>query len=141
VYSPVLFFRHVAGEYPDYTPAIPKQSRFTATVQGDELHAALRRTSLLASERSHGVRVSLAPGKLTLSASNPDQGEASEELEVSYQGDELNIGFNARYLIEALGVHAPGDTIEIGLTDEVGPGVVKGSQDPDYTYVLMPMRL
>jgi DNA polymerase-3 subunit beta len=141
VESTVFFMRLVEGEFPDYTQVIPKQSRFKATMPRDELHAALRRTSLLASERSHGVRVSLSPGKLTLSASNPDQGEATEELEVSYQGDELNIGFNARYLIDALGVHAPGDTIEIGLTDEVGPGVVRGSLDPDYTYVLMPMRL
>ena len=136
-----FFMRLVEGEFPDYGQVVPKQSRFKAIVERDALLAAMRRTSLLASERSHGVRLSLSAGQLALSASNPDQGEASEDLEVSYQGDELGIGFNARYLIEVLGVHAQGDTIEIGLTDEVGPGVIKGTQDPGYTYVLMPMRL
>jgi DNA polymerase-3 subunit beta len=96
---------------------------------------------LLASERSHGVKLELQAGTLSLSASNPEQGEASEDLEVSYQGQPVTVGFNARYLLEVLAVHAAGDTVELGLTDEVGPGVVRGSQDPTYTYVLMPMRL
>jgi len=87
------------------------------------------------------VKLHLERGKLELSASNPDQGEASEELDVQYTGDPLTIGFNARYLIDVLTVHAEGDVIELGFTDEVGPGVVRGSQDPDYTYVVMPMRL
>jgi DNA polymerase-3 subunit beta len=96
---------------------------------------------LLASERSHGVKLRLEAGLLELSASNPDLGEASEDLEVSYSGDPLIIGFNGRYLIDVLNAHTPGDTIEMGLTDEVGPGLIRGSQDPGYTYVLMPMRL
>ncbi len=136
-----LFMRLIEGEFPDYRQVIPKETRVKATVDRDVLLAALRRTALLASERSHGVRLGLQPGTLSLSASNPEQGEASEDLEVSYQGQALAVGFNARYLLEVLGVHAAGDTIELGLTDEVGPGVVRGSQDPTYTYVLMPMRL
>ena len=99
------------------------------------------RSEILASERSHGVKLALQSGCLSLSASNPEQGEASEDLEVSYQGQPVTVGFNVRYLIDVLAVHAVGDTIELGLTDEVGPGVVRGSQDPSYTYVLMPMRL
>src|SRR5262249_8579036 len=68
-------------------------------------------------------------------------GEASEDLEVAYTGDPITIGFNGKYLIEVLNAHAAGDTVDVGLTDEVGPGVVRGSQDPSYTYVLMPRRL
>jgi DNA polymerase-3 subunit beta len=136
-----FFMRLVEGEFPNYGQVIPKDTTKKAIVQRDDLLAALRRTSLLASERSHGVRLGLSKGSLTLSASNPEQGEASEDIEASYSGDDVQVGFNARYLIEVLGVHPQGDTIEIGLTDEVGPGVVRGSQDPDYTYVLMPMRL
>src|SRR5207245_2855875 len=68
-------------------------------------------------------------------------GEASEEVDVQYTGEPLTIGFNARYLMDVLAVHAEGDAIELGFTDEVGPGVVRGSQDPEYTYVVMPMRL
>jgi DNA polymerase-3 subunit beta len=136
-----LFMRLVEGEFPDYRQVIPNESRVKAALARDDLLAALRRTALLASERSHGVKLALQSGTLSLSASNPEQGEASEDLEVSYQGQPVTVGFNARYLMEVLAVHATGDTIELGLTDEVGPGVVRGSQDPTYTYVLMPMRL
>jgi len=136
-----LFMRLVEGEFPDYRQVVPKESRVRASLGRDEFLAALRRTALLASERSHGVKLALQAGTLSLSASNPEQGEASEDLEVSYQGQPVSVGFNARYLIEVLNVHAAGDSIELGLTDEVGPGVVHGSQDPTYTYVLMPMRL
>ena len=136
-----FFMRLIEGEFPNYNQVIPKESSKKAVVQRDDFLAALRRTSLLANERSHGVRVGIAPGKLTLAASNPDQGEASEDIEASYNGDAVQVGFNSRYLLEVLNVHAQGDTVEIGLTDEVGPGVLKAAQDPDYTYVLMPMRL
>jgi len=136
-----FFMRLVEGEFPDYRQVIPGAARVQARANRNDLLAALRRISLLASERSRGVKLHLERGRLELSASNPDQGEASEDIEVSYGGDPLTIGFNARYLIDVLAVHAEGDVIEIGLTDEVGPGVLRGSQDPEYTYVVMPMRL
>jgi len=136
-----FFMRLVEGEFPDYRQVIPGAARAQVRANRDDLLAALRRISLLASERSRGVKFHLEKGRLDVSASNPDQGEASEDVEVSYAGDPLTVGFNARYLIDALGVHAQGDVIEIGLTDEVGPGVLRGSQDPEFTYVVMPMRL
>src|SRR5881409_1560656 len=137
----VSFFMRLEGDFPDYRQVIPGAPRVQARANRDDLLSALRRISLLASERSHGVKLHLERGKLELWASNPDQGEASEELDVQYTGEPLTIGFNARYLIDVLTVHAEGDVIELGFTDEVGPGVVRGSQDPDYTYVVMPMRL
>jgi DNA polymerase-3 subunit beta len=143
VHTPAVsfFMRLVEGEFPDYKQVIPSAPRLRAQLGRDDFLAAVRRTALMASERSHGVKMHLEAGTLELSASNPDAGEASEDLEVGYTGDPITIGFNGKYLIEVLGVHAAGDTIELGLTDEVGPGVVHGSQDPSYTYVLMPMRL
>jgi DNA polymerase-3 subunit beta len=136
-----FFMRLVEGEFPDYRQVIPGAPRAQARANRDDLLAALKRIALLASERSRGVKLHLERGRLELSASNPDQGEASEDIEVSYAGEPLTIGFNARYLIEVLGVHAEGDVVELGVTDEVGPGVLRGSQDPEYTYVVMPMRL
>jgi DNA polymerase-3 subunit beta len=143
VHTPTVsfFMRLIEGEFPDYHQVVPSSPRLRAHVGRDDFLAALRRISLLASERSHGVKLRLESGLLELSASNPDLGEASEDLEVSYSGDPIMIGFNGRYLIDVLNAHAPGDTIEMGLTDEVGPGLIRGSQDPGYTYVLMPMRL
>ena len=136
-----FFMRLIEGEFPDYRQVIPSSTGTQARANRNELLAALRRISLLASERSRGVKLHLERGRLELSASNPDQGEASEDIEVAYTGEPLTIGFNARYLIDVLGVHAEGDVVELGLTDEVGPGVIRGSQDPEYTYVVMPMRL
>jgi DNA polymerase-3 subunit beta len=136
-----FFMRLVEGEFPDYRQVIPGAPRAQARANRDDLLSALRRISLLASERSRGVKFHLERGRLEISASNPDQGEASEDIEVSYQGEPLTVGFNARYLMDVLQVHGEGEVVEIGLTDEVGPGVLKGSQDPDFTYVVMPMRL
>jgi len=136
-----FFMRLVEGEFPDYRQVIPSAPRSTAKINRDDLLAALRRMSLLASERSRGVKLHFEKGQLTVSASNPDQGEAAEDLDVSFAADPVTIGFNARYVIDVLNAHGEGDVVEIGLTDEVGPGVITGSQDPEYTYVVMPMRL
>jgi len=136
-----FFMRLVEGEFPDYRQVIPNTVRAKARFNRNDLLAALRRISLLASERSRGVKLHLEKGRLEASASNPDQGEASEDIEISYGGEVLTVGFNARYLIEVLGAHADGEVMELGLTDEVGPGTVTGTGDPDYTYVVMPMRL
>ncbi len=136
-----FFMRLVEGEFPDYRQVIPGAARAQARANRDDLLAALRRISLLASERSRGVKLHVERGRLELSASNPDQGEASEDIEISYGGEPLTIGFNARYMIDMLSVQAEGDVVELGLTDEVGPGVMRCSQDPEYTYVVMPMRL
>lgn len=143
VHTPQLsfFMRLVEGEFPDYRQVIPSSTRAKAQVNRDDFLAAVRRISLLASERSHGVKLHFEKGSLELSASNPDLGEASEDIEASYGGESMSIGFNGRYLLDVLAVHAQGDVIELGLTEEVGPGLLRGSQDPTYTYVLMPMRL
>jgi DNA polymerase-3 subunit beta len=136
-----FFMRLIEGEFPDYKQVIPGSTRAKVRMNREDFLGALRRIALLASERSHGVKLALQKGTLEITASNPEQGEASEDVEVSYSGEPMTVGFNARYLLDVLGVHAPGDIIELGLTDEVGPGVVRGSQDATFTYVLMPMRL
>jgi DNA polymerase-3 subunit beta len=136
-----FFMRLIEGDFPDYKQVIPGSTRSTVRMNREDFLSALRRIALLASERSHGVKLSLQKGTLEIAASNPEQGEASEDLEVSYTGEPMTVGFNARYLLDVLGVHTAGDVIELGLTDEVGPGVLHGSQDPNFTYVLMPMRL
>jgi DNA polymerase-3 subunit beta len=136
-----FFMRLVEGDFPDYKQVIPGSTRSKVRMTREDFHGALKRIALLASERSHGVKLGLQKGTLEIAASNPELGEATEEIEVSYTGEPMTVGFNARYLLDVLGVHTAGDSIELGLTDEVGPGVVHGSQDPSFTYVLMPMRL
>jgi DNA polymerase-3 subunit beta len=136
-----LFVRALEGEFPDYRQVIPKDVTCQARLARDEILSAVRRVSLVASERSRGVKLQFDRGRLEVSANSPDLGEASEELEAAYTGNPITVGFNARYLLDVLSVHGEGETIEFGLTDAVGPGTLRGDDDPDYTYVIMPMRL
>ena len=140
--SPVrMSMRLVEGEFPDYHQVIPAKSERIASVEVGGFLAALRRVSLVSSERTRGVKLVFEPGRLDLSSINPDIGEASEEMECQFEGDALGIGFNARYLIEALGLFPPDGRLDIGLNDDVSPGVFRPSSDPDYCYIVMPMRL
>jgi DNA polymerase-3 subunit beta len=82
-----------------------------------------------------------SPGKVFVSASNPDLGEAVEEVDADYHGSSLAVGFNARYLLDVLGVLGAGGVVELELKDELSPGLIRGSGHEGYLYVLMPMRL
>ncbi len=83
----------------------------------------------------------MEPGKLEISSTNPDLGEALEELAVEYDGAPLSIGFNAKYMIDLLSILPPDTQVDFGLNDEVSPGVMRCEADPDFLYVVMPMRL
>ncbi len=135
-----LSMRLVEGNFPDYLKVVPSESTREVVAERDALLYALRRVAILSNERSRGVRLRLADGCLELSTNNPDMGEASEELTVEYRGGDLDVGFNARYLLDVLGVLPEGSKLELGLGDELSPGVVRGD-DKDYTYVVMPMRV
>jgi DNA polymerase-3 subunit beta len=136
-----MSMRLVEGEFPDYQQVIPSKSERKAVVNAGNLLAALRRVSIVSSERTRGVKLQLDSEKLELSSINPDVGEAAEELEVDYDGDPVGVGFNAKYLIDALSVLSPDDRIEVGLNDELSPGAIRRAGDPDYCYIVMPMRL
>lgn len=136
-----LFMRLIDGDFPDYTKVIPRGNPNIAKVEHEELLQALRRVSILSSERYKGVKMEFADDKLSISANNPDLGEAVEELEVEYKGKPLSIGFNARYLLDVLGVLGTDGEVDIELKDELSPSVIKKSSVEGYLYVLMPMRL
>jgi DNA polymerase-3 subunit beta len=136
-----LFMRLIEGEFPDYRQVIPKQSKVTISLARDEFLRALGCMSVLATERAKGVRITLRPGALEVQASNPDSGDGTDEIEVAYSGEELSIGFNGRYLIEALVAMRDGEKIEFMASDDVSPGVLRPEGDESYCYVVMPMRL
>jgi DNA polymerase III subunit beta len=135
--------RLVEGEFPDYRGVIPKQSKHKIAVKRDLLFAAIKRAAIFSSERYHGVKFALSPGTLTVSSTSPETGEASETLDIDYKGEEFSIGFNASYVQQVLGVVPQGgdSVVELGLTDDVSPGVIRTESDQQYTYVVMPMRL
>ncbi len=139
--SVLLSMRLVEGEFPDYNQVIPPSSARLAVLSTAGLLAGLRRVSVVSIERTRGVKLQLEGSKLELSTMNPDVGEAAEEMEADYDGEPVGIGFNARYLMDVLGVLPSEAQVEIGLTDDVSPGVVRPCGDTDYCYIIMPMRL
>jgi DNA polymerase III subunit beta len=136
-----LFMRLIEGDFPDYTKVIPKGNPNIARIEHNGLLQALRRVSILSSERYKGIKMEFKENSVSISANNPDLGEAVEEIDAEYNGKPLTIGFNARYLIDVLGVLGGDGDIDIALKDELSPSIVRKAGNEGYIYVLMPMRL
>ncbi|MET0151419.1 MAG: DNA polymerase III subunit beta [Candidatus Binatia bacterium] len=136
-----LFMRLIEGEFPDYRQVIPKQSKAKVTLGREEFLRALGCLSVLSTERAKGVKLTLKTGALEVQANNPDAGEGVDEIEVAYSGEELSIGFNGRYLIEALVAMRDGERVDFLASDDVSPGILRPEGDDSYCYVVMPMRL
>jgi len=111
-------------------------------VAKEEFTQAIRRVSLLSSERSRGVKFSIGKGSLKLFSSNPEIGEARDDLDVDYKGTELEVGFNSQYLLDFL-LSIRSERIRLELKDENSAAIMKPDLDEDikYTYVLMPMKI
>lgn len=135
-----VVMRLVDGEFPDYNRVIPKQQGFKATIRCDAFLHALRRMAIVSSDKTRGVKLILKPGILEISSSNPELGEAQEEIEVLYDGPEISLGFNARYLIDILNAQIESE-IFLQLRDNLSPGVLQPARDADTLAVVMPMRL
>jgi len=130
----------IDGRFPEYGRVIPANPPKLIHADRDTLRAALQRAAILSNEKYRGIRLGLKAKTLTLQAHNPEQEEAEEELDVSYDGDELEIGFNVNYLLDALAA-VDGNEVEIGLTDSNNSCLVNAPGATDARYVVMPMRL
>jgi DNA polymerase III subunit beta len=135
-----LFMRLIEGEFPNYQQVIPKQSERLLTIDTESLVRTLRRVALLSAERSRAVRFEIAERSLTVSSNNPDVGEAQEEIDIDYDGQALGIGFNAKYLLEALGSLGAKE-VHLGLRDANSPAEIRPTDDPESLAVVMPMRV
>ena len=141
-----LVSKLVEGQFPNYEQVIPKTSPVRLVVEREPLLAAIRRVAVVADDRTRPVRLTASTGELRLSAQSQELGEAEETLPAEFQGDELAIGFNARYVLDALGPMDHPWTV-MGLKDGLSPGVLLGAADksgaPDEAYrcVIMPMRM
>lgn len=136
----LLVMRLIEGAFPDYRQVIPRGSDGGARIDREALVRALRRVSIVSAERSRVVKLALAPGRLEVSTTNPDLGEAKEELEVDYAGRALAVGFNARYLLDFLGA-LDAETVVVDLQDETSPGLFRGVGEEGLLGVIMPMRI
>jgi DNA polymerase-3 subunit beta len=136
-----LVMRPIQGEFPDYRQVVREQSPNRAEVPVGAWVDVLRRVEILSSERTRGVRLRFSEGLLEVSAATPDVGEASDAVEIRYTGQPLTMGFNVRYLLQALETFSRQALAEVGLKDEATQGVIRVDEDPSFLYVVMPMRL
>jgi DNA polymerase-3 subunit beta len=136
----VVVMRLVDGEFPDYERVIPKNNDQEALIAVDPFLHALRRMLILSSEKSRGVKMLIKPGVLEVSSSNPELGDAREELDMDYQGPEMTIGFNARYLLDILQVQND-LRIKMVFKDHLSPGLFLSEKGDGFLAVVMPMRL
>jgi DNA polymerase-3 subunit beta len=136
----VLTSKLIDGTFPDYARVIPLGNDKTLVVDKGEFAAAVDRVSTVSSERGRAVKLSLSDGKLMLSVTNPDSGSATEELEVEYGAEALDIGFNSRYLLD-IAAQIEGEKAEMKLADPGSPTLLRDKETAGALYVLMPMRV
>ena len=130
----------IDGRFPEYSRVIPSNPPRSVLADREVLRAALQRTSILANEKYRGVRLALKGKALTIQAHNPEQEEAEEEIEVKYGGEDLEVGFNVNYLLDAIDAIDSAE-VEVGLTDGSSSCLVHAPGVASARYVVMPMRL
>ncbi|CAM5519960.1 Beta sliding clamp OS=Afipia felis OX=1035 GN=dnaN PE=3 SV=1 [Afipia felis] len=136
----VLTSKLIDGTFPDYGRVIPQNNEKELVVDKRDFEAAVDRVSTISSERGRAVKLALSAGKLVLSVVNPDSGSATEELEVEYASDPLDIGFNSRYLLD-IAAQIQGEAAVLRLADPGSPTLIQDKDNRDALYVLMPMRV
>jgi DNA polymerase-3 subunit beta len=138
--SAVLTSKLIDGTFPDYNRVIPTANDKLLKLDPKSFSAGVDRVSTIASEKTRAVKMSVDRDKVTLSVTSPENGVATEELPADYGADGLEIGFNARYLLDILG-EIDGDTVEVHLADAAAPTLLRESDKSNALYVLMPMRV
>jgi len=138
----LLTSRLMEGTYPNYQQVIPKDKEQDkrVTVSKPELEGALRRVAVLSRDKTNAVKVTFSSGKIVLFSSNPDFGEATEELPAQYKGESLTTGFNARYLLDVLGI-VDGESVTMQMDAPLSPCLVREPGNNGFTCVVMPVKV
>ena len=130
----------VEGKFPDYNRVIPKNHKNIITLGREPLLKSLQRTAILTSEKFKGVRLNIEPGTLRVASNNAEQEEAVDELDIDYSGDNIEIGFNVTYLIDAL-ANMTQDMVKMELSDSNSSALLTIPDNATFKYVVMPMRI
>lgn len=136
----VLLSKLIDGTFPDYDRVIPANNDKIMEVDCKPFTNGVDRVSVISSEKSRGIKLAIDSGKLTLSATSAEQGSASEELDVKFSADPVEIGFNSRYLLDMMG-QMEGDSVQFVFADSQSPALVRDPADVGALYVIMPMRV
>ena len=135
----VLSSRLIEGQFPNYRQLLPESYEHELTIAGAELTEVVRRISLLA-QKTAPLRLSFAPGELTVSAQTPDVGEARESMPIAFEGEPLEIGFNPEFLRDGLESVESGD-VALKLISPLRPGLIQSADGSGFLYLIMPIRL
>jgi DNA polymerase-3 subunit beta len=135
-----LVSKLVEGKFPDFQRVIPKGYKNSFTIGRDELQRSLQRVAILTSDKFKGVRCLIEPGQLKIMSTNADQEEAQEELEIAYDGDSVDIGFNVTYLLDVL-ANLKVDFLQVSLGDSNSSALITIPENEQFKYVVMPMRI
>lgn len=135
-----IWVRLLDADFPDYNQVIPKENTLHASVPKDSFLAVLKRVSVMAPEKVNSVKLSFSGKQLEVSTTSPDLGEARDLLLVEYEGGPVKIGFNGRYLQDAIHGIAV-DTVGFEMKDEVSQVILRAPDDPTYMAIIMPMRI
>jgi DNA polymerase III subunit beta len=140
--SRLLISRILTGQFPNYEAVLPRDNNKKIVLERSEFSDAVRRVSQLADQRSHALKFSVSNDGVELSASSPEYGEATENIDKEYKGDAIAIGFNGQYLLDFLS-SAPDGPISVELKDEQSAGQLRPLADEQYRYryIIMPMRI
>ena len=130
----------IDGRFPEYDRVIPRDSSNEVRSDRTVLRGGLQRTAILSNEKYRGIRLIIRDDALVLQAHNPEQEEAEEELEVSYKGDDIEIGFNVNYLLDAIGA-VDGEEVALSVVDSNSSCLIRAPGQDDCKFVVMPMRL
>ena len=136
----VMTSKLIDGTFPDYQRVIPQNNDKALTLDRQTFSAAVDRVSTISSERGRAVKLAVSDSQLTLTVNSPDSGTATEELSVGYDSDDIEIGFNARYLLDITSQLSGEETVFM-LADPGSPTLIKDGGDDQTLYVLMPMRV
>ena len=136
----VIVSRKIDGKFPNYRQVIPGDNQLKAKASKNDLTHALKRVALLADEKSKMVRFEIRKGNLTLTSDNTDLGAAHEEMLIEYDGEEVSIGLNAKYVLDILNV-IEGDSVTLNLKDQNHSCLFPVGDDDQYKSIVMPMRL
>ena len=135
-----LSIRLIAREYPKYQAVIPNKTSYKIQVDRNLLMDAVKRIKIMSNEKSNGVRAKLTENEFTISANHPSLGDAFEKIAIQYEGKEMEIGFNAKYLIETLSVLDEGEIV-MEINNELSPVIIKSERIPNYLGIIMPLKL
>ena len=136
----ILTSKLLDGTFPDYSRVIPEQNEKLVTISNQLISEAVDRVSTVSTDKTRAIKININKATLIISATNPDKGSASENIDIDYDGDEVEIGFNSKYVLD-VARQIKGNDIIIKLSDAVSPTLVYDKDDKEVLFVLMPMRV